>query len=257
MGKHGNFGDGLYIFQVETLCVFRGADSGRERIAGIERHIHHAAALYAVAWAPGAVGENVALSVAVVCRIGVDEAADRAMLGRNFGLDAAPGISIARDGNRSLDRDAHARQLLVVIRSAVVDVHQRRGNIAVTRVGVVGGKLFRLLVGGGIDGQRRLLQLGGEFCGLEQFDDAHFRGGKQHVESFDVGVEAPLLEFGQHPLRVVLVIGRTYVVGAGGEALHVVALVLGLGDGAEFRFPLALAARRSRGITVQRLFGIG
>ena len=70
-------------------------------------------------------------------------------------------------------------------------------------------------------------------------------------------VEAPLLEFGEHPLGVVLVVGRADVVRAGGEALHVVALVLGLGDGAEFRFPIALCAGGSRGISVQRLFGVG
>ena len=147
--------------------------------------------------------------------------------------------------------------MLVVIRGAVVDVNQRRGDVAVGRVGVVSGKLFRLLVRGRIDGQRRLLQFGREFRGLEQFDDAHFRRGKQHVEIFDTGIETPLLEFSQHPFGVVLVIGRAYVVGAGGEALHVVALVLGLGDGAEFCFPIALDSRRSRGIAVQRLFGVG
>jgi hypothetical protein len=53
-----------------------------------------------------------------------------------------------------------------------------------------------------------------------------------------------------------LVIGRAYMVGVGGEALHVVALVLGLRDGAEFGFPLPLDAGRSRGITVQRWFSI-
>ena len=256
-GQDGNFGDGLCIFQIEPLRVFRGADAGGERIARIKRHIHHAAALHAVARTPGTVGENVALRVAIVRGIGIDEASDRAMLGRNLGLDAAPGISIARDGNGSLDRDPHARQFFVVIRSAVVDINQRRGDVAVGRVGVVGGKLFGLLVGGRIDGQRRLLQFGGEFRGLEQFDDAHFRRGKQHVESFNAGVEPPLLEFGQHPFRVVLVIGRTHMVGAGGEALHVVALVLGLGDGSELRFPIALDPGGSRGIAVQRLFGVG
>ena len=47
--------------------------------------------------------ENVALSVAVVGGIGIDEAPDRAMLGRDLGFDAAPGISIARDDNGALD----------------------------------------------------------------------------------------------------------------------------------------------------------
>ena len=214
------------------------------------RHVHHAAALYAVARAPRAVGENVALRVAVVGGIGIDEASDRAVLGGDFGLDAAPGISVTRDHDCALDRNSHALQFLVVIRSAVVDVHQRRGDVAVGRIGVVGGQLFSLLIGCGIDGQRRLLQFGGEFCRLDQFDDPYFRRGKQHVETFDVGVQAPLFEFGEHPLGIVFVIGRADVVRTGGEALHVVTLVLRLGDGAEFRFPLALCAGGRRGISV-------
>ncbi len=112
-----------------------------------------------------------------------------------------------------------------------------------------------MLVGGGIDGESRFLQLGGEFRRLDQFYDPHFRSRKQNVESLDVGVETPLLEFGQHPFGVVLVVRRADVMRTGGEALHVVAQVLGLGDGAEFCFPIALSARRCRGITVKRLFG--
>ena len=124
-------------------------------------------------------------------RIGIDEAADRAVLGRDLGLDAAPGIAVARDDDRALDRDAHALELLVVVRDAVVDVDQRRGDVAVDRVGVVGGQLLGLLVGGGIDGQRRLLQLGGELRGLDQFDDALFRRGKEDVEGFDAARRGP------------------------------------------------------------------
>ena len=102
-GQHGNFGEGLCVFQVETLGVFRGADAGRERIARINRHIHHAAALHAVARTPRAVGENVALRVAVIGGIGVDEASEGAVFGRYFGLDAAPGISVARNHDCAFD----------------------------------------------------------------------------------------------------------------------------------------------------------
>ena len=157
--QHGNFGEGLGVFQVEALGIFRGADAGRERIARIDRHVHHAAALHAVARTPCAVGENVALRVAVIGGIGIDEASDGAVLGRDFGLDAAPGIAVARDHDGAFDRNAQAFELLVVIRDAVVDVDQRRGDVAVDRVGVVGGQLLGLLVGGGIDGQRWFLQL--------------------------------------------------------------------------------------------------
>ncbi len=176
------------------------------------------------------------------------------MLGRHLGLDAAPGISVTRDHDCTLDRNAHALEFLVVVRDAVVDVNQRGSDVAVRRVGIVGGKLFGLLVGCGIDGQRRLLQFGSEFRGFEQFYDPHFRSGKQSIESLDVGIETPLLEFGEHPFGIVLVIRGADVVRTGGEALHVVAQVLGLGDRAKFGFPIALGARRRRGIATQGLF---
>ncbi len=195
------------------------------------------------------------MNVAVVGGIGINEAADGAMLGGNLGLDAAPGIPVARDYDCALDGDAHAVEFFVVIRDAVVDVNQRSGDVAVGGVGVIGGQLFGLLVGSGIDGQHRFLEFGGEFRGFDQFDDSNFWSGKENVETFDVGVQAPFLEFGEHPLGIVFVIGRADVVRASGEALHVVALVLGLGYGAELGFPIALGARRSCGITVQRLLG--
>ena len=88
------------------------------------------------------------------------------------------------------------------------------------------------------------------FVGSTNSTIAHFRRGEENVEGLDAGVETPLFEFGEHPLGVVLVVGRADVVRTRGEALHVVAQVLGLGDGAEFRFPVALSAGGSGGISV-------
>ncbi len=102
-GQDRNFGEGLGIFQLEALGVLRGSDSGGERIAGIERHIGHAAALHAVAGTPSAGRENVTLRVAVVRRIGIDQASHGAVFGRHLGLDAAPGISVTRDHDGALD----------------------------------------------------------------------------------------------------------------------------------------------------------
>ena len=50
----------------ETLCVRRGGNAGRERIAGIDLGVDDGAALDAADRAPGAVGERVALRGAVV-----------------------------------------------------------------------------------------------------------------------------------------------------------------------------------------------
>ena len=84
------------------------ADAGRERIAGMHRHVHHRAALRAVLVAIRALRIDVALEVAVVARIGVDDAADRAMLGGDLRLDAAPRPAVARDDDLPLHVDAVA-----------------------------------------------------------------------------------------------------------------------------------------------------
>ncbi len=89
------------------------ADAGGERIAGAVRgEIHHAAALHAVGRAHGAFGEYVIVGVAVVSRIGVNEAADGAVLGGDFGLDAAPGIAILGDDDRALSPRRRAGRVL-------------------------------------------------------------------------------------------------------------------------------------------------
>ena len=74
----------------------------------------------------GPVGKHVAVAVAVVARIGVDQAADRAVLGRDLRLDAAPRLAVARDDDRAFHRDAVALELLVVLGPAVVHVDERR-----------------------------------------------------------------------------------------------------------------------------------
>ena len=90
-------------------------------------------------WAPsslrkGALRVDVALEVAVVARVGVDEAADGAVLGRDLGLDAAPGAAVAGDHDLALHVHPVAGQVLVVVGHAVVDVHQGGFHVAVDGV---------------------------------------------------------------------------------------------------------------------------
>src|SRR5205814_3768306 len=120
---------------------------GSERIPWVGRHIHYTAALHPVLVAHRAYGENVVVEVAVVPRIGVDDAADSTMCGRNLGLDAAPGLSIPRNHDRTFDRDAQPLQLFVILPHAVIHVDQRRGDVAIGRVGVIRRELFDLQVG--------------------------------------------------------------------------------------------------------------
>ena len=87
--------------------------------------------------------------------------------------------------------------------------------------------------------------------GLDQFERALFRRREEHVEGFDLRVQAPLLELRQHPLGVVLVVGRADVMRPRGEALHVIVQVLGAGNGAEHHFPVVLGTRRFRRVAAQ------
>ena len=211
--QHRNFGDGRGVFHLQTLGVFGGAHSRSERIARIKRHVGHAAALRTILGTPGSRRKRIAFHKSVFVRIGINQAAHRAVLGRDFRLDAAPGMKIAGDHDLALHGNTHALQLFVIFRNAVVHVNQRRGNISVLRISVIGGQLLGLLVRRGILRQRRLLQLGGKFRpAFDQFHHALHWRGKKHVELFDVGIETELLEFRREPLGVFLVVGRTDVV---------------------------------------------
>ena len=156
------------------------------------------------------------------------------MFSRDLGLDAAPGIAVLGDDDGAFYGNSQPLQFLVVLGQAVVDENQRGGHVAIDRVGVVGGQLFALLIGGGIYGDRRLLQLGGELRRLDHFEHAFFGRRKQHVEGFDVRVPAPLLELRQNPFGVLLVIRRADVMRARAQAPHVLALVVRAGNGAKF-----------------------
>ncbi len=82
--KYGNFGDRRRVFDGQPLNIALGANARRERIAGIDRHVQHAAALHAVFIAHGTFGKDVVLEVAVVARIRIDDAADGTVLRGDF-----------------------------------------------------------------------------------------------------------------------------------------------------------------------------
>src|SRR5208337_327241 len=82
-------------------------------------------------------GKILALEVAVIPRIGVNDAADGSMLGRDFGLDASPAAAVARDHDGALHRNSEPLQLLVVVAHTVVDVNQRAGDISIDGIRVV------------------------------------------------------------------------------------------------------------------------
>jgi len=95
--QHGNFCDRRGILNLEPRGVFCGAHTRGERIAGIQRDVGDAATLHAVLGSPGACRKRLALNETILVRVGIDQATDRTMLRGDFGLDAPPGVVIARD----------------------------------------------------------------------------------------------------------------------------------------------------------------
>jgi hypothetical protein len=97
-------------------------------------------------------------------------------------------------------------QLLVVGNQTIVHVDQRRSHVPVRGVSVIRGQLLVLLVRGGIDGDRRLLEFGGELRGLDHLQQPHLRRRKENLKFFDVGIPSPLLILRQNPLGILFVI---------------------------------------------------
>ena len=106
------------------------------------------------------------------------------MFSRDLGLDAAPGVAVARNGDGPFHGDAEALKALVVFRDAIVHVNKRGGNVAIAGEGVVGRKLFGFLPGGWINGKGGLFELGGELhfavvtLAIEKFKLAFLGRGK-------------------------------------------------------------------------------
>ena len=186
----------------DSRGVGRCAGAHRQRVAGRHRQVEHTAALHAVLRTPRASGINVALRVAVVARVGVDDAADRALLGRQLGLDAAPRAAITRDDDRAAHRDAAPVEFLVVGRHSVVHVDQRRGDVTFARIRVVRRKLLGALRGRGIVRDDRLFELRHETRWLDQLDPTFLRRREKHAILLDLRVPAVRRELVAQPLGV-------------------------------------------------------
>src|SRR5262249_56369380 len=105
---------GLRFIARQAAGVLRRPPSRGQRVAGVDRHIHHAAALRAVFVPVRAFRIDVSLVIAVLFRVGVDDAADRAVFVRDLRFDSSPARAVAGDDYLALHVDAHLRQLLVI-----------------------------------------------------------------------------------------------------------------------------------------------
>ncbi len=104
-GQRRDFREGRHLAEFQAFGILGRSYPWRQRVAGINRHIHYAATLHAVAGPKWARGVNASLKVSILFRIRIDDAANCAMLGRHLGLDAAPGGPITRDHDGALHGD--------------------------------------------------------------------------------------------------------------------------------------------------------
>src|SRR5258705_2779986 len=129
--KHRYLGDGCGLRDCEALRILRSSDSWRERVSRIDGHIRNRAALNPLRGAHGSIGENAPTGVSIVSRIGIDQAPDRAVLGRYLWVDTAPRAAVFGDDDRPFYRNAALLELLVVGGHSIVDEDKRTGDIAV------------------------------------------------------------------------------------------------------------------------------
>jgi hypothetical protein len=149
------------VFQRDAFGVLRRAHSRSQRVAGIIG-VRHRAALYPLRRPRRPLRKGRVFPVAILLRIGINDAAHRPMLRRHLRLDAAPRVAIARNHNRALHGNSHLCQRVVIFTDTVIHVHQRSGHVAVRRVGIVRRQRLCLLVRCGVHRDRRLRQLRGK-----------------------------------------------------------------------------------------------
>ena len=190
-GEHRDLQNRGRISDAQTLGVGRRADSRRQRVAGIERHVRDRAALETVGRTRRPFGIGIFRGIAIVARVGIDDAADRAVLLRELRFQAAPADAVTCDHDLALDRNAKPLESLVIVLHAVIDIDEWRSDVAVTLVDDIGGQLVlhargRLVARDRRFGQRRFERRCPDK--LETFAD---RSRIQHLKGFDVCIPAP------------------------------------------------------------------
>ena len=248
--QHRNARERARVLQGQAFGVGGCSHAGRQGIARI-LGVHDTAALHATLSPPAAGRKLFAREIAVAPGVRIDDATDGTVLGRHLGLDAAPAVAVARNDNGALHRDAQPVEHLVVVAVAVVDVDQWRRDITVRRVGVVGGQLLGGLLRSGIHRNHRFAELRPVAGRLQHLEHAHARRREQYIEGLDLRIETPLAEPGEHPLGVVLVIGRAHVVRPSAQAPHVFADIGGSDAILESLLPGALLAGACSAIAQQ------
>ena len=231
-----NLQDDGRVFHGKPLGVGGGADARRQRIAGIERHVRHRAALEAVRRARRTFRIGRFDRVAVVRRIGIDDAADRAVLGGEPRLQSAPARAVARDDDLALDADTETLERLVVVAHAVIDIDERRRDVAIALIGEIGGQKRLLRARAGVARDRRFLQRDVIGLGTEKVDLFGHRRRIEHLECLDLRVPAERSELRCLPFRIRLVVRAADMIGLGRHELHPVRHLVRTNAGIEALF---------------------
>src|SRR5262249_28235382 len=134
---------------------------------------------------------DVAREVAVVAGIGIDDAADGAVLSRDFRLDSAEGTSITDDYDLAADVDALSRELFVVLLKSVIRIDELGHHIAIRRIRVVNRQLFRFLSRRRTFFQSRLFEFCCELLRRRHLEETRLGRGEENIEALDLGLIPP------------------------------------------------------------------
>ncbi len=231
---HWNLSNDGIVFERQTLRVLCRADAGGERITTVESVVDPPA-LHSLLGPICAFGKYIAGGVTVVTRIGIDDASHGAMLGGDLRLDAAPRASVTGDHDGPLYRHTHPVEAVIIGADALVHINQRRGHIAVDRVGrcrsVVASACYRMW---GLHATGGSCSFALKVVGATSSNSRSLGVGKSTIEGLDLRVQPPALELRQNPLGVFFVIRRADMMGMRGQVAHVFAQVVGRGSARNF-----------------------
>ncbi len=226
-----------------------GGDIRRGGVAGILEHVLHRAALHPGIRPPRATGIFVALKVAIVGGIGVDDDSGGSPLLRQVDFDPAEVHSVANQHDFPGNTDVHVVELLEVLRTPVIDIDHIGGEVTGRGRAVKGGQhagiiLVRVIVDmlpGGPGHEDFAVGVGGlQKDLLGQIHPGLVRN--------DLGIQAGRLELAGHIKRGIVILFAGGNVGHGGERFQLFLGQLWVGNGEEllvdFRLPGEVAVAK-------------
>src|SRR5579871_5985483 len=150
------------------------------------RYIRYITNLYPITRAHGAIWIGIVLKIAIVSRIGIDDAPDGIMLGCNLGLNASPDTT-AVAGNHDFPLDIYALRLqgFVVLGSPIADVDKLTRHVPITGIGVVGRQPVGDNAGSGIFFQCGFREGSHKRNRLRHFKQAFFWSREQYLKLLD------------------------------------------------------------------------